>query len=130
MPEAVEKLRLGPFSVRTDRAKVDAFRDRIGGRGKQVPASFPICWIARPEIRAAIADACAGRLPLHEGQVFDYSRRLEIDREYRLFLSIEEETNPARLTLRGDVTTADQEACLSMETLLRLVVPIGLGLSA
>jgi hypothetical protein len=130
VPEAVEKVRLGPFSVRTERAKVEAFRHRIGGSGGGVPATFPICWIAQPEIRTAIEKACAGRLPLHEGQIFDYSRPLEIEREYCLSLSLEEEADPPRLAVRGDVTAADEEFYLRMETLLRLVAPTGFGVSA
>jgi hypothetical protein len=125
-----EKVRLGPFLVRTDRARVEAFRRRIGGSGEGVPASFPICWLGRPKIRASIEKACGGRLPLHEGQTFEYLRPLHVECDYRLSLSVEEEANPPRLALRADITAANDEVYLKLETLLRLVTPTALELSA
>ncbi|MEA2841059.1 MAG: hypothetical protein QOF41_2389 [Methylobacteriaceae bacterium] len=114
-------VRLGPFFVRTERAKVEAYKRAIGAAGQEVPAAFPICWLGQPEIRAAIEGGCGDRLPLHEGQTFDYVRRLEVGAEYRLSLLLCEEADPPRLRLQGEVTTATGEACLRIETLLRLV---------
>lgn len=119
MPE----VRLGPFSVRTERTKIEAYRSATRAGGQGVPAAFPICWLGEPEIRAAVEKACGNRLPLHEGQTFDYTRRLEVEAEYRLSLSVSEEADPPRLALRGECRTATGELCLRMETLLRLIAP-------
>jgi hypothetical protein len=116
-------MRLGPFFVRTERAKVEAYRRSTRTGGQEVPAAFPICWLGEPEIRAAVEKACGNRLPLHEGQTFDYGRRLEIGAEYRLSLSLSEEADPPRLALKGECKTVAGELCLRMETLLRLVAP-------
>ena len=120
MPE----LHLGPFCVRTERTKIEAYRSAIGARRGDVPAAFPICWLGRPEIRAAIAEACAGRLPLHEGQTFDYLRPLGVEAEYRLSLTLAARPDPPRLTVHGECSTPAGELCLRMETLLRLVEPV------
>jgi hypothetical protein len=125
-----EEARLGPFWVRTERTRVEAFKRSVGGNGEAVPAAFPICWLGEPEIRAIVEKACRGRLPLHEGQTFDYARPLEIERAYRLSVSLSEEADPPRLALRGEVTTQAGEPCLRMETLLRLVAPAPAELSA
>ena len=119
MPE----LRLGPFAVHTERTRIEAYRRAIGAGGQNVPAAFPICWLGRPEIRTAIEDGCGARLPLHEGQTFDYARPLEIEAEYQLSLALTEEADPPRLVLRGECRTPGGELCLRMETLLRLVSP-------
>lgn len=119
MPE----VHLGPFCVRTERTTIETYRSAIGARGRDVPAAFPICWFGRPEIRAAIKAACGQRLPLHEGQTFEYARPLEIEAEYRLSLSLCEQTDPPRLAVHGEVSTPAGELCLRLETLLRLVPP-------
>jgi hypothetical protein len=119
----VSEVRLGPFFVRTERAKVEAYRRATRTVGQEVPAAFPICWLGEPEIRAAVEKACGDRLPLHEGQTFDYARPLEIGAEYHLSLSLSEEADPPRLALKGECRTAAGELCLRVETLLRLVAP-------
>ncbi|GAC1328704.1 MAG: hypothetical protein NVSMB26_04300 [Beijerinckiaceae bacterium] len=121
MPEVAA--RLGPFVVRAEAASVDAYRHMIGGHGRGVPAAFPICWLGRPDIRAAIETACGGRLPVHEGQSFDYERGLAVEGEYRLSLTLRREVSPPRLVLDGEVATAAGERCLTIATLLRLVAP-------
>ena len=118
-----EEVRLGPFLVRVERDRAEAYRRRIGARGKGIPAAFPICWLGQPEVRAAIEQACEGRVPLHEGQAFAYERPLEIERDYRLSLMLSELAGPPRLALTATVATAGGEPCLRMETLLRLVAP-------
>jgi hypothetical protein len=125
----VPEVRLGPFCVRTERTKIETYRSAIGARGPGVPTAFPICWLGQPDVRAAVKDACGDRLPLHEGQTFDYTRPLEVEAEYRLSLILSEETTPPRLTLKGECRTAAGELCLRIETLLRLVPP-ALELSA
>jgi hypothetical protein len=116
-------MRLGPFRVRTERMRLEAYKQSIGASGEDVPAAFPIAWLAHPEIRTSIEQACGSRLPLHEGQSFEYARPLEVDCEYRLTLTLNEEANPARLVLKGEVASPAGESHLSMETLLRLVAP-------
>jgi hypothetical protein len=119
----VSEMRLGPFCVRTERMRIAAYQRSIGASGDDVPAAFPICWLAQPEIRTLIEQTCGHRLPLHEGQTFEYMRPLEVDGEYRLSVTLNEETDPTRLVLRCEVATPTGEPRLRMETLLRLVAP-------
>src|SRR3954451_25082168 len=116
-------MRFGPFRVRTERMRIEAYRRSTGARGEDVPAAFPICWLAEPEIRTAIEQACGNRLPLHEGQSFEYKRPLRLAGEYSLAVSLNEQADPARLVLTCDVTSLAGEAHLKMQTLLRLLAP-------
>jgi hypothetical protein len=120
----VPEVQLGPFSVRAERTKIEAYRSATRSGGQDVPPAFPICWLGEPEIRAAVEKACGTRLPLHEGQTFDYERPLEIGAEYHLRLSLTEEANPPRLALTGECRMPSGELCLRIETLLRLVSPV------
>jgi hypothetical protein len=119
----VPEVQLGPFSVRAERTKIEAYRSATRTGGQDVPPAFPICWLGEPEIRAAVEKACGTRLPLHEGQTFEYERPLEMGAEYRLLLSLREEADPPRLALKGECRTPTGELCLRIETLLRLVSP-------
>lgn len=118
-----EEVRLGPFLVRAERDRVEAYRRSIGAGGEGIPTAFPICWLGQAEIRGAVEQACAGRLPLHEAQTLDYERPLDAGRDYRLSLILREQDGPPRLALEAKVETAGGEPCLRMETLLRLVGP-------
>ena len=126
MPE----LRLGPFPVRTERTKIEAYRRATRAVGEGVPTAFPICWLARLEIRLAIEQACGERLPLHEGQTFEYARPLKEQADYLLWISLSEEADPPRLVLKSECRNSAGEVCLRMETLLRLVIPAAIELSA
>lgn len=117
MPE----LRLGPFSVRTERAKVEAFRRSIGDLGAGVPVAFPICWLGQPNVREHVERACGNRLPLHEAQTFDYKQALQPEREYRLSVLLDEKADPPRLVINAEVGTTGGDPCVRIETLLRLV---------
>ena len=126
MPE----LRLGPFPVCTERTKIEAYRSATRATGDDVPAAFPICWLGEPQVRAAVEQACGERLPLHEGQTFEYMRPLKQNAEYRLWLTLREEADPPRLVLKAECRNAAGELCMRMETLLRLVTPALMELSA
>jgi hypothetical protein len=126
----VPELRLGPFPVRTERTQIEAYRSATRTTGEEVPTAFPICWLGQPQIRGAVAQACRERLPLHEGQTFEYVRPLEQHADYRLSLTLSEEADPARLVLKSECRSPGGELCLRMETLLRLVAPAVLELSA
>ena len=126
----MSETRLGPFHVRTEPTRIAAYRNATGASGDDVPAAFPICWLGQAEVRTAIEAARAGRLPLHEGQTFEYTRRLVVGTDYRMSLILEERADPPRLSASAEVTTLSGEICLRMEALLRLVAPAALALSA
>ena len=126
----MSETRLGPFCVRTERTQIAAYKRAIGASGDDVPAAFPICWLGQAEIRTAVEAACTSRLPLHEGQTFDYKRPLAVGTEYRMSLILQEQSDPPRLATKAEITTASGEICLRMETLLRLVAPAAAALSA
>jgi hypothetical protein len=127
VPEAV---RLGPFAVCAERGRAAAFRRSIGGSGEGLPATFPICWLGRRDIRERIERACGGKVPLHEAQSFEYVQPLEFGRDYRLTLHLNEEAHPPRLVLKAEIATTAGDLCVKMETMLRLVAPAALELLA
>jgi len=117
--------RVGPIAVRTDSATVQEFQRACGGEPVPgiVPLIFPIRWLALPEIRARILELAGGRnlVPIHESQSFTTTRRLALDRDYRLAMAIARTSQPERLTLQGTVTTPEGDVCIELETVLRLV---------
>jgi acyl-CoA thioesterase FadM len=116
-------LRLGPFAVRTEEAEVEAFARATGGTVGRIPFTFPVRWFARPELRATVAEMMdeADWVPIHESQSFDYRRPLDIDSDYRMRVEMWREQKPARLILRAEIATGEDELCLSMEMILRVV---------
>lgn len=116
-------LRLGPFAVRTEEAEVEAFARATGGTVGRIPFTFPVRWFARPELRAKVAELMgeADWVPIHESQSFDYRRPLESDSDYRMHVEVWPEQKPARLILRAEIATNEDELCLSMEMVLRIV---------
>jgi hypothetical protein len=115
-------LRLPALTVTTARSHVDAFRAETGGAPDVVPFTFPMHWLAAPEIAAALGDLLGPDcVPVHESQNFAYDASLAVDETYVLALDAEQTAVPARLILRGTVTTRAGDPCLSLETVLRLV---------
>jgi hypothetical protein len=86
--------------------------------------------LGEPQVRAAVEQACGERLPLHEGQTFEYMRPLKHNADYGLSLMLSEEADPPRLVLKAECRNAAGELCMRMETLLRLVAPAAMELSA
>jgi hypothetical protein len=123
--------RLGPVSVRTDRARVDEVRSASGGEiaPDRVPLIFPICWLALPEIREQLFDSTGANdvVPIHESQSFATLRSLELDHDYRLVVSVTSTSQPQRTILRGTVSTPAGDLCVEFETVLRLIGLDGYG---
>jgi hypothetical protein len=133
------RLCVGPLAVKADTAEVATFRHatmdvaETGGLG-MLPFTFPVRWLARPEIRAAVArlvssDSGAALLPLHESQTFDYTTPLFAGVDYCMSVDIcmagekdsKNESDPARLILRADIGPEANTVHLRMEMVLRLV---------
>ncbi|WP_034999617.1 hypothetical protein [Beijerinckia mobilis] len=128
------ELQLDPYAVRTGRAEVEAFARATGWTGPidRVPFSFPFTWLTGPVPRGAILRLIgsgqnteehtgAALLPVHESQTFESRREWRMDETYRLSLVLRRESEPARLILRGTVSTLEDESCATLETVLRLV---------
>lgn len=116
-------LHLGPFAVRAETEEAEAFGRATGGGAGRVPFTFPIRWLARPEIRAAAALLIGETawVPIHESQSFDYRKPLESATDYRMSVEMAHEPTPPRLVLRAEVTGDSGECCLGMEMILRIV---------
>jgi hypothetical protein len=116
-------LRLGPFAVRIEAEASESFGRATGGRAGHIPFTFPVRWLAHPEIRAAAAQMIgkAEWIPIHESQSFDVRRRLETAIDYRMRIDMWRETKPPRLLLRAEIATDADEVCLAMEMILRIV---------
>jgi hypothetical protein len=116
-------LHLGPFAVRVDVEASEIFRRITGGRAGRIPFTFPVRWLAHPEIRAAAARMIGGEdwVPIHESQSFDVRRRLETATDYRMRIEMWREAEPSRLFLRAEIATEADEPCVAMEMILRIV---------
>jgi hypothetical protein len=117
-------LQLGPFVVRAAAGEAEAFARATGASAGRMPFTFPVRWLAHPEIRAA-AGGLVGEtawVPIHESQSFTYRRGLEADVDYRMRIDMRLEAEPPRLIVRAEIATRAGEACLDMETILRIVM--------
>jgi hypothetical protein len=130
---APSEARIGPLAVKADAAHVCEFLNATSGGGDTgglLPFTFPICWMAMPEIRAAVAslaraDDGSALLPLHESQSFDYAEPLCAGVDYCMSVDIRREDAPLRLVLRADVGPSIDVVHLRMEMALRVVAAGG-----
>ena len=119
---------LGAFAVATGTAELAAFRLATGlAGGSGVPLTFPMRWLALPEVRTALLAMVPEPdvVPVHESQSFDYVEPLKADEPYHLAVSARRETSPDRLIVEGVVSSAGGGLCARLETILRLVSTAG-----
>ena len=113
------------FAVAATEAEVAAFRAATGcpRSGDILPATFPMRWLASPDVRRALLDAVPepGLVPVHEGQAFDYERPLRVGEPYRLRLATRREAEPPRLVADATIADADGIVHARLEMILRLV---------
>jgi len=109
--------------VRAAAAETEAFRSETTGRAGRVPFTFPVRWLTCPEIRAAAAQLIdeANWVPIHESQSFDYQKPLAIEVDYRMKVEMLREAKPPRIILRAAIATLQDEPCLHLEMILRIV---------
>lgn len=120
---------LGSFHMRAERPEVEAFAAATGleaGDGVRLPLTFPMRWLVRPEVRAALLSLLPGGhiIPVHESQSFSYERPLHCDETYVLSLSAHRMGDPDRLVVEGTIDDLGGAACGRIETILRLF-PVG-----
>jgi hypothetical protein len=129
-------IRIGPLTVKADAARVAEFQGATFGgaeAGCVLPFTFPVCWLAAPEIRAGVAglvgeDDGTTLLPLHESQSFDYAAPLLADVDYCMSVNIRQEREPLRLVLQaevGEIVSGADAVHLRMEMVLRIVAITG-----
>ena len=114
---------LGVFPVRGTASEADAFRLAIGQPpgGVALPLTFPMRWLAAPEVRAATTGMVPDDVALvHEAQTFEYDAPLLTGEPYALTLVAHRESGPDRLVLAGSVATIDGTRMAWVETVLRL----------
>lgn len=114
----------------THSADVAAFRAALGDAhpGTDVPLTFPIRWLASPEIQFELRRVAGdqGVLLVHETQSFSYAAPLQSDRRYRLDLTLRREsTDQDRAVLQAVVRDEAGSPLAEIETVLRLVPQIG-----
>lgn len=114
---------LGTFAVVAARAEVVAFRAATGLEpGEGVPTTFPMRWLAAPELRDALLALAPEEdlVPVHESQVFEYLAPLAVDGHYTMELAARREASPERLVLAGTIGDATGTPLVRVETILRL----------
>ncbi len=117
------------FAVRTDRADVEALIRSVAGgggpnaAGDEVPAVFPIRWLATPAVRSAIVGV-SGLPPdavvVHVSQRFAYNAPLAIDADYRLKVRLREAASD-QATIEGMVLTPAGDLMATIVMGLRLL---------
>ena len=113
---------LGPFDVVADPAAIAAFAAACGHRGADIPATFPIVWLAGPELKRALRAAVGDdALPVHESQAFDYFAPLTAGTRYRLSGVARRQANPDRLVVEAQTFDPDGRAALALRSVLRIV---------
>ena len=114
---------IGSFAVSADAAELAAFRRaaRLDGAGETLPFTWPIRWMARPDIRAALAALLPepDLVPFHESQTFDYAVPLRIGVSYTLAVSARRDSAPERLVVEV-LLSAEGTRVATIETMLRL----------
>jgi hypothetical protein len=95
-----------------------------------VPLTFPMRWLALPEIRNEIVRSLSARVgfPVQESQTFEYTRTIELGGIYRMTIELlEDDGNPQRVRLRGLVHDSCDRHVVTTETTLRFVTaPMGM----
>ena len=115
---------LGSFVVTATPQEAAAFCAATGlaADGRRLPLTFPMRWMASPDVRAALLSLVPERdlVPFHEGQVFAYTAPLFVDTPYALRLEARRETAPDRLIATVAIAADDGTICATLETILRL----------
>jgi hypothetical protein len=116
---------LGTFTVSSTAGEAGAFREATGVKSASdvLPLTFPMRWLAAPEIRAALLDAVADPdvVLVHESQAFDYAQRLRSGESYALSVSARRESAPERLLVDGVISDGSGRELARLETILRLI---------
>ena len=115
--EADGAVHLGPFQVRAEPDQVAAFDAALGlfNRPLSVPLTYPVRWLARPELKAALEDAI-GPQQIHVSQAFDYFAPVGIGVDYLLRVTVEwHDTPPRRAIMRATVHGQDDDPVLALE---------------
>ena len=91
---------VGRFAVSVSKDEAERFAAALAlhdgaGPPKGIPPSYPIAWLGRPDVRAALKadlDALVGKpdhLPVHVSQTLTYHRPLAADTSYWLDVSLD-----------------------------------------
>lgn len=121
---------IGRFAVRAGAEAVARFAAATGqpaARGRVAP-TFPITWLTRPDIRAAIAAALpteTGFALVHAAQEFRYDGALAIGEDYTLDLALEGPDARGLIRLRAELRAAGcDEVLLTLDSQF-ILHPVG-----
>ena len=124
-----ESTTLGPFRLRVDPARAQAYSRETGGDGADVPLSFPAVWLTEPTLFDPVRDLCEalGVVPVHESQSFVYETPLVAGERYDVSVAMRREETPPRLVVDATIAALDGAPIARSETMLRLVPRAGFG---
>ncbi len=120
---------LGPFRLRVDPARAQAYSREIGGDGGDVPLCYPAVWLTDPALFTTVRELCDALevVPVHESQSFAYERPLVAGESCDVAVTMRREETPPRLVVEASIAAADGAPVARSETMLRLVPRAGLG---
>lgn len=114
-------VQLGPFAVRTDAAEAAEFAAalQLAAGARAIPLTFPIRWLALPEIRAATEEAIGTPHPLLASQAFHYHASIAPDRDYAFRVAIRRDRAAVpHVTIRGTAHDRDGGLAVELQTVL------------
>lgn len=110
-------LPIGAFAVATDQGEVAAFAAALGlADPAEVPLTFPMRWLASPEVRGAILCALgpegpAGGVLVHLEQRIRVLEPLQRDESHELQVSIEPGKTSGRMSVHAEVFREGRLVC-------------------
>lgn len=126
-------IHVGRFPVSALRPQITAFRRALGvaesAASPEVPLTYPVRWLAQPEVRGAILHALgetegmpfAGVL-VHLEQKFAFLVPLKAEAPYRMDLYLDTAVPPEPFALHAEISDT-QGCCCRMQGRFAVVVP-------
>jgi acyl dehydratase len=128
-PAFPRRVDLGTHTVRIESEEADAFArallvdgDEQVGLIEAVPATLPVRWLARQQLREYLKQVCDSRSLVLQRHEFDYKRPLRTDCEYTLQIDCLEQPGVVpTIAIRGVVVDQIHRSALVMQSTIRVV---------
>lgn len=118
---------VGRFQVHASPAEASAFRQALGvtgtGTGPGLPLTYPVRWLALPEVRAAVQQALGGAtgtgqpgeappgVLVHLQQRFTYASPLQAGARYAMALYLEADAQLDSFAVHAEILSDDRLCC-------------------
>lgn len=125
---------VGRFPVSATRPQIAAFRKALGVAESvtdpEVPLTYPVRWLAQPEVRAAILQTLGEKAGMpfawvlvHLEQKFAFLAPLRADAAYLMDLYLDPAVPPETFALHAEISDAQEGCCCRLQGRFAVVVP-------